>query len=114
MIKNVGKAIEKIRVLRGLTIRQLAKRCGLSHTSIVKMEKGDIVHCDKSVNRIAKALNVPAPTFYILADTSLHPLNVQYSKAILRIVFHEEQIVETKEQARIKHRRHMMMAKASR
>lgn len=37
-----GKKIEELRVEKGLSYRQLAQRCGVDHSNISKIEKGEI------------------------------------------------------------------------
>lgn len=37
-----GKKIEELRVEKALSYRQLAQRCGVDHSNISKIEKGEI------------------------------------------------------------------------
>lgn len=63
---KLGEKIRKLRQLRGLTQKELAKRAGLSELSIVLYEKGDRRPRVDVIAKIAKALDVSVE--YLLSE----------------------------------------------
>lgn len=54
---KVGKLIRKIREHKGLTITELAKRCGMTQQAISKYELCEVEPSNKQLDRIADGLN---------------------------------------------------------
>jgi transcriptional regulator with XRE-family HTH domain len=55
---NVGQRIRSLRERQGLTLRALAKRCGLSITAISQIERGENSPTVSSLHMLAAALGV--------------------------------------------------------
>lgn len=56
---NIGENIKKIRKEKGLTQQQLGDLCGMKDAQIRKYESGKFIPKYETMERIAKALNVP-------------------------------------------------------
>ncbi len=61
--QNVGNRIRTIRKQNNLTLRQLAKGCGLSTNAISLVERGQVAPTVESLCKIAGALGVRASSF---------------------------------------------------
>jgi transcriptional regulator with XRE-family HTH domain len=61
---NVGQRIRLIREQRGLSLRALAKRCGLSINAISLIERGENSPTVSSLQLLAKALELPITDFF--------------------------------------------------
>lgn len=53
------RRIEVLRIMRGYSMRELARRAGLSHGTISMDEKGYHNPTDRTLAKLAKALDVP-------------------------------------------------------
>ena len=58
MENNIGKNIRRYRRLRMYTIKELAKKAGLSYVTIIKYEHGERNPKGYSLYKISKALDV--------------------------------------------------------
>ncbi|WP_017496764.1 helix-turn-helix domain-containing protein [Flavobacterium sp. WG21] len=56
--KSFGKQIEKLRLRQNLSYRQLAQRCDLDHSTISKIEKGEVNIQLSSIVQLSKGLKV--------------------------------------------------------
>jgi len=54
---NLGKPIKEIRKNRGMSQVVLAKRCGISQTSLSQIESGEVVPTKKTLLKIAVRLH---------------------------------------------------------
>lgn len=67
---NIGRAIEKLREKKGISLRELAEKAGWSsHSGIAQIIKGKTSPRMDTIERIAKALDVP-PIILILEGTT--------------------------------------------
>ena len=58
MINKFGKKLRHMRMLRGITQKELAARVGLSGFTISSWENGASTPSSENIQRIAKALSV--------------------------------------------------------
>ena len=56
---SVGLRLKAARDHRGYTMLELAERCGLSHSTVNVIEKGQKTPRTDTVERLARALDVP-------------------------------------------------------
>ncbi|SHM43431.1 helix-turn-helix domain-containing protein [Flavobacterium chilense] len=56
--KSFGNQVEKFRVKQNLSYRQLAQRCDLDHSTISKIEKGEVNIQLSSIIQLSKGLKV--------------------------------------------------------
>lgn len=57
--------IWKYRNARGLSLRELSARCGISKSALQRMESGEISPTLDQLDRIAAALDVPLTKLFI-------------------------------------------------
>jgi transcriptional regulator with XRE-family HTH domain len=62
--RDVGRRIRELRDGRGLSLKSLAERCGLSLNAISRIERGESSATVSSLHRIAAALDVPITDFF--------------------------------------------------
>ncbi|RMG92766.1 MAG: XRE family transcriptional regulator [Chloroflexi bacterium] len=62
--RNVGKQIRHLRQQHQLTIRQLARGCGLSPNAISLLERGKVAPTIATLCKIASALGMPISSFF--------------------------------------------------
>jgi transcriptional regulator with XRE-family HTH domain len=65
--REVGRRIREIREARGLSLKALAERCGLSLNAISRIERGESSPTVASLHRLAAALDVPVTDFFASA-----------------------------------------------
>lgn len=58
IFKDIGKKIRQIRLKQKLTQEELGERARLHYSYIGQMERGDKIPSLKTLNKIAKALNI--------------------------------------------------------
>jgi len=67
--KSFGNQVQKLRLARGLSYRQLAQRCDLDHSIISKIEKGEVNIQLSSIIQLSKGLNkLPKDLFDFKVD----------------------------------------------
>jgi transcriptional regulator with XRE-family HTH domain len=67
-LKALGRVIARERAKAKLTQRGLAEKAGVTHPTILRMERGDFKRPDpEKLQRIAHALNLGAGDFFALA-----------------------------------------------
>jgi transcriptional regulator with XRE-family HTH domain len=71
---NVGLRIRELRNRRGIALRALAEKCGLSANAISLIERGETSPTVSSLHQLATALEVPITDFFEekTAVTSVH------------------------------------------
>jgi transcriptional regulator with XRE-family HTH domain len=62
--RDVGRRIREVREGRGLSLKSLAERCGLSLNAISRIERGESSPTVSSLHRLAEALDVPITDFF--------------------------------------------------
>lgn len=68
-MSDLGKKIQAARINKGLTARQLAKRCGVAETNIIDIEAGKKIANETLLQRFVKLLDVNLNTdFGDMAD----------------------------------------------
>ncbi len=60
---DFGQVIRKLRLERGLTLRALGRKCGLSEAMVSKIEMGQRGLTPRTALKLAKALEVPVFRF---------------------------------------------------
>lgn len=74
---DLGTGILKIRKALGITQKELAKSCNLSHATLSKIEIGLVEAQEDTIDAICKALDIPLSVIYIIgfeeSDFSNHP-----------------------------------------
>jgi len=61
----IGEKILMLRRQLNITQTQLARKAGLANSTICDIEKGRLVPSIKTLEKIAKALNVPLASFFM-------------------------------------------------
>jgi transcriptional regulator with XRE-family HTH domain len=58
-VKHIGEVIQQLRLQSGLTQEELAVKSGVSYTSLVKIERGQVENPTiKTIQKLASALEV--------------------------------------------------------
>jgi len=103
--RKLGSAVREIRKLRRLTQAELAEAADMSSNNLAILERGERGFTLKSINRLAKALDLPAPCLVVLgtdAPNRKDTAAVQLLEALQRLV---RSLVTTEEAWGIKPRR---------
>lgn len=90
---TVGSYIRWIRKKRGYTVRSLAKKVGIDHAHLSRIETNKIVPSEKTLKKLAIALD--APHLFVIANRAL-PLD------LMQISGANDQVVEWKEKEKTK------------
>ena len=64
MDADISARLRALRAAHGLTQRDLARRAGLSHTAIAKIERGEISPTVSSLQKIAASFRLPITMFF--------------------------------------------------
>lgn len=57
---DIGLRVKRARVARGMTLKQLAERCGGDHTQVSKIERGKFASLNSFVQKVCKELQIYA------------------------------------------------------
>jgi transcriptional regulator with XRE-family HTH domain len=66
VVWHVGDVVRKLRLQKQLTQKQLAKRAGLHHNTIVRLEDGDEGVQGRTLKQVADALDISLPALWSL------------------------------------------------
>jgi len=61
---QIGGRIKLVRMLRNLTMRELASKCGVSQTAIMKWEQGEVPPNSSRITQLCKVLNIPVGVLF--------------------------------------------------
>jgi transcriptional regulator with XRE-family HTH domain len=65
---DVGNRLRKLREERGISIRELARQCGLSANAISLIERGQTSPSVSTLYRLSEAMEIPITTFFETID----------------------------------------------
>lgn len=71
ILKVLGEVILRVRLERNLTIRTLAQKSEVAHTTIWRIEKGAISPMFVTLYQIAKALDTTLPAMLLEVEENL-------------------------------------------
>jgi transcriptional regulator with XRE-family HTH domain len=77
---NVGQAIKTLRQKNGMTLVQLAARCGMSKTALCNLEKGRAYPPKATVEKLCQAFDIPQ-SFLLMA--SIEESDIPEEKRVL-------------------------------
>ena len=77
---NVGQAIKTLRQKNGMTLVQLAARCGMSKTALCSLEKGRAYPPKATVEKLCQAFDIPQ-SFLLMA--SIEESDIPEEKRVL-------------------------------
>lgn len=66
MSDDVGERLRALRTLRGISQRELAKRCGVTHSSLSLIEQGKVSPSVSSLKKILDAIPMSVGDFFTL------------------------------------------------
>lgn len=81
----IGKKTKQLRLKRGLSLSELARRAELSKSLISQIERGDANPTIETVRAIALALEVPVFTLFLDEDSSSSALVRKHERMTLRV-----------------------------
>ncbi|UAT29482.1 helix-turn-helix domain-containing protein [Bacillus badius] len=98
-MKEIGEKIREFRNEKGLSIREMSKRLGISHSYLSRMELGEREINSKILADISSLLDVPIEEFYPESHTQKMSINdekvIVLDKRSLDLEnYSEEQIIE--------------------
>lgn len=73
---NVGATIKKIRIEKGLLLKDVAKKCKISSSMLSQIEKGNANPSLNTVKAIAQTLEIPLFKFFIEAEKEEININI--------------------------------------
>lgn len=77
---DIGIKIKDIRIKKGILIKDLAKKCGISSSMLSQIEKGNANPSLNTIKSIAKELGVPIFQFFIEDDEIANNINILKEK----------------------------------
>lgn len=73
---DIGIKIKDIRIKKGILIKDLAKKCGISSSMLSQIEKGNANPSLNTIKSIAKELEVPIFQFFIEDEENIKKINI--------------------------------------
>lgn len=61
---NVGNIIKDIRIKKGIMLKEVAEKCGISSSMLSQIEKGNANPSLNTIREIARVLDVPLFKFF--------------------------------------------------
>ena len=77
---DIGIKIKEIRIKKGILIKDLAKKCGISSSMLSQIEKGNANPSLNTIKSIAKELGVPIFQFFMEYDEPENRINILKEK----------------------------------
>ena len=68
IIKVKGKALIKVRIQQGFNLRSLGEQCGVSYSSISKIENSKQCPCPRIAKKICDVLNISFDDLFEIID----------------------------------------------
>ncbi|MCM2131654.1 cupin domain-containing protein [Larsenimonas rhizosphaerae] len=72
MSDDVGARLKALRTLRGISQRELAKRCGVTHSSLSLIEHGKVSPSVSSLKKILDAIPISVGDFFTMDFENTH------------------------------------------
>lgn len=69
LLKKIGNTLKKIRLGKGLSLRDLAANCSIDHSDIGKIERGEVNATMLTMHQLAQGLDVPLYTLFIYEES---------------------------------------------
>jgi transcriptional regulator with XRE-family HTH domain len=69
LLKKIGDTLKKIRLGKGLSLRDLAANCSIDYSDIGKIERGEVNATMLTMYQLAQGLDVPLYTLFISEET---------------------------------------------
>ncbi|MCP1366381.1 helix-turn-helix domain-containing protein, partial [Halomonas sp. BBD48] len=70
MSDDVGSRLRALRTLRGISQRELAKRCGVTHSSLSLIEQNKVSPSVSSLKKILDAIPISVGDFFTMELTN--------------------------------------------
>jgi transcriptional regulator with XRE-family HTH domain len=72
----IGEKIQKLRVDRGLTIRELAEKAEITHSMVATFETNQKIPGIKVIRKLANAFNIPEEDLLVELETDNHNASI--------------------------------------
>jgi len=69
LLKKIGDTLKKIRLGKGLSLRDLAANCSVDHSDIGKIERGETNATMLTMHQLAKGLDVPLYMLFMYEES---------------------------------------------
>ena len=73
---DIGSRIKSIRLEKGILLKDLAKKCGISSSMLSQIEKGNANPSLNTLKSVAKVLEIPVFKFFLEPDTEDYSINI--------------------------------------
>lgn len=68
LLKKIGDTLKKVRLSKGLSLRDLAANCSIDHSDIGKIERGEVNATMLTMYQLALGLDVPLYTLFMYEE----------------------------------------------